>query len=68
MRGRVLVVDDDVALAEMLGIVLRGEGFDLTIGDGNAGSTTMELRAHLTGIQLGDRPDDRNWLHFIDEA
>ena len=30
MRGRVLVVDDDVALAEMLGIVLRGEGFDAT--------------------------------------
>jgi two-component system response regulator MtrA len=28
MRGRVLVVDDDNALAEMLGIVLRGEGFD----------------------------------------
>jgi len=28
MRGRVLVVDDDTALAEMLGIVLRGEGFD----------------------------------------
>jgi two-component system response regulator MtrA len=28
MRGRVLVVDDDNALAEMLGIVLRGEGFE----------------------------------------
>src|SRR3954464_14859913 len=28
VRGRVLVVDDDTALAEMLGIVLRGEGFD----------------------------------------
>ena len=27
MKGRVLVVDDDTALAEMLGIVLRGEGF-----------------------------------------
>lgn len=27
-RGKVLVVDDDVALAEMLGIVLRGEGFE----------------------------------------
>ena len=27
-RGRVLVVDDDAALAEMLGIVLRGEGFE----------------------------------------
>ena len=28
VNGRVLVVDDDVALAEMLGIVLRGEGFE----------------------------------------
>ena len=28
MRGRVLVVDDDTALAEMLGIVLRGEGYE----------------------------------------
>lgn len=28
VRGRVLVVDDDGALAEMLGIVLRGEGFE----------------------------------------
>lgn len=28
MKSRVLVVDDDPALAEMLGIVLRGEGFD----------------------------------------
>ena len=27
MKGRVLIVDDDTALAEMLGIVLRGEGF-----------------------------------------
>ncbi len=27
-RGKVLVVDDDAALAEMLSIVLRGEGFD----------------------------------------
>lgn len=36
-RGRVLVVDDDAALAEMLGIVLRGEGFDpVFCGDGGA--------------------------------
>ena len=27
-RGKVLVVDDDAALAEMLSIVLRNEGFD----------------------------------------
>ncbi len=29
MKARVLVVDDDMALAEMLGIVLRTEGFDV---------------------------------------
>ena len=29
MKARVLVVDDDLALAEMLGIVLRNEGFDV---------------------------------------
>ncbi len=28
MSGRILVVDDDVALAEMVGIVLRAEGFE----------------------------------------
>ena len=29
MKARVLVVDDDLALAEMLGIVLRNEGLDV---------------------------------------
>ena len=28
MKGRILVVDDDVALAEMIGIVLKSEGFE----------------------------------------
>jgi two-component system, OmpR family, response regulator MtrA len=37
MKGRVLVVDDDQALAEMLGIVLRGEGFEpVHCADGEA--------------------------------
>jgi two-component system response regulator MtrA len=37
VRGRVLVVDDDPALAEMLGIVLRGEGFEPSfVADGDA--------------------------------
>jgi two-component system response regulator MtrA len=36
VRGRILIVDDDTALAEMLSIVLRGEGFEsqtVTRGD-----------------------------------
>jgi two-component system response regulator MtrA len=37
MTPRVLVVDDDPALAEMLGIVLRGEGFEPAfVSDGDA--------------------------------
>jgi two-component system, OmpR family, response regulator MtrA len=37
MKPRVLVVDDDSALAEMLGIVLRSEGFDPAfVADGSA--------------------------------
>jgi two-component system response regulator MtrA len=37
VKGRVLVVDDDPALAEMLGIVLRGEGFETAfVADGDA--------------------------------
>ncbi|MCW2777032.1 MAG: response regulator receiver protein [Frankiales bacterium] len=36
MKGRVLVVDDDPALAEMLGIVLRGEGLEPSfVADGS---------------------------------
>src|SRR3954468_4377608 len=36
IKGRVLVVDDDTALAEMLGIVLRGEGFEPSfVADGD---------------------------------
>jgi two-component system response regulator MtrA len=36
VKGRVLVVDDDPALAEMLGIVLRAEGFEPAfVGDGD---------------------------------
>src|SRR6202020_2542820 len=36
MKGRVLVVDDDAALAEMLCIVLRGEEFEPTfVADGD---------------------------------
>ncbi len=37
MKTRVLVVDDDIALAEMLGIVLRGEGFEPSfVSDGDS--------------------------------
>ncbi|MFD2082049.1 two-component system, OmpR family, response regulator MtrA [Actinopolymorpha cephalotaxi] len=38
MKGRILVVDDDMALAEMLGIVLRAEGLDAVFCESGEGA------------------------------
>ena len=54
MKPRVLVVDDDTALAEMLGIVLRNEGFDAAfVADGARAITAYrELRPDLILLDL----------------
>lgn len=54
MKGRILVVDDDAALAEMLGIVLRGEGFDpVFVADGDkALDVFRETRPDLVLLDL----------------
>ena len=54
MRGRVLIVDDDSALSEMLGIVLRGEGFDpVACPDGErALAMFREVRPDLVLLDL----------------
>jgi two-component system response regulator MtrA len=54
MKSRVLVVDDDPALAEMLTIVLRGEGFDTAVvSDGTrALPAVRELRPDVVLLDL----------------
>ena len=54
MRQRILVVDDDASLAEMLTIVLRAEGFDTAVvGDGSqALAAVRELRPDLVLLDL----------------
>lgn len=54
MKARVLVVDDDPALAEMLTIVLRGEGFETAVvGDGaKALPALRELKPDLVLLDL----------------
>jgi two-component system, OmpR family, response regulator MtrA len=54
MRGRVLVVDDDPALAEMLGIVLRSEGFaPAFVADGEQALTSFrETRPDVVLLDL----------------
>jgi two-component system response regulator MtrA len=53
MKGCVLVVDDDIALSEMLGIVLRSEGFDAVFC--TDGDTALKLfREHKPDLVLLD--------------
>lgn len=54
MRARVLVVDDDPALAEMLGIVLRSEGFlPSFVADGERALTAFrEARPDIVLLDL----------------
>jgi len=54
MKARVLVVDDDPALAEMLTIVLRGEGFDTAVvGDGTRAMPALrEFKPDLVLLDL----------------
>ena len=54
MRQRILVVDDDTSLSEMLTIVLRNEGFETAvIADGSQALTAVrELRPDLVLLDL----------------
>jgi two-component system response regulator MtrA len=54
MKSRVLVVDDDPALAEMLTIVLRGEGFDTAVvADGTRALPALrEMRPDVVLLDL----------------
>ena len=54
MKARVLVVDDDPALAEMLTIVLRGEGFETAVvSDGTKAMPALrELKPDLVLLDL----------------
>ena len=54
MKPKILVVDDDAALAEMLTIVLRGEGFEASVvGDGSrALGAVREFKPDLILLDL----------------
>jgi branched-chain amino acid aminotransferase len=45
---------------------LKGEGFDLTVGDGLPGETTVTLHRRLTDIQYGHVPDRYGWMRQLE--
>src|SRR6201996_4307570 len=53
MSSRILVVDDDSSLAEMLTIVLQGEGFDTTVVSDGA-QALPAVREHAPDLVLLD--------------
>lgn len=44
---------------------LRGEGIDQQVGDGSTGPVTAGVRALLTDLQHGRRPDTHGWLRRL---
>ena len=55
MSSRILVVDDDVALAEMIGIVLEGEGYTVsTCPDGAKAVAAFQEELRTALAQAGD--------------
>ena len=36
-----------------------------TIGDGQPGRVSMQLREHLVGVQTGQEPDTHGWMHSL---
>lgn len=43
----------------------RGDGYELAVGDGAPGKTTLELREHILDIQYGRAADTHGWLYRV---
>lgn len=46
-------------------VALAGDGFDVTVGDGEPGPAGLAIREHLLGIQHGDLPDAHGWMRRV---
>ncbi len=46
--------------------LLKGDGFEIGSADAAPGELTMSLRAELTDIQYGRRPDPHGWMLRLD--
>ncbi|MER8073449.1 hypothetical protein ABTZ59_34955 [Streptomyces sp. NPDC094034] len=44
---------------------IKGEGYELTVGDGTPGERTAALRARVLGIQYGRVEDPYGWMRQV---
>jgi branched-chain amino acid aminotransferase len=70
--GPASVIKEAFACGTAAGVVpisqILAGGSWLTIGTGQPGPVTTELRRGLAGIQHGVRPDEFGWLHVVGRA
>jgi branched-chain amino acid aminotransferase len=43
----------------------KGDGFQVTVADGQPGKLTLGLREHILDIQYGRVRDTRGWLYRV---
>lgn len=53
------------AVVTPVGTVKHADG-EFTIGDGEPGKVTLQLREALTSLQVGTAPDPHRWMHPLD--
>jgi branched-chain amino acid aminotransferase len=46
-------------------IGFKGEGYEITVGDGRPGPLALALREHILDIQYGRAPDRHGWMHRV---
>ena len=44
---------------------LAWRGGELSMGDGNTGKVTQDIRDSLLAIQYGNAPDTHGWMHTV---
>jgi len=46
-------------------IGFRGDGYEVTVGNGEPGKQTLAIREHLLDLQYGRVPDTHSWLYPV---
>lgn len=46
-------------------VMFKGEGYEVTVGDGRPGKRTLALRDHILDIQYGRAPDAHGWMRNV---
>jgi len=46
---------------------LKSESGAVQVADGKPGQRSAQLREHIIDVQFGRRPDERGWMHYVEQ-